>query len=137
MNKPAFFAPAGVLDLKPRHGQPCNNCGMCCVATLCPLARRLFGRELGPCPALLGDFGSSKCGVVADPAQYDPGGAMLLGQRTAAAAAAFLIGTGTGCDVRFNGEPPDKSFYARLRVWDRMHEQELKRARKLWAMEER
>jgi hypothetical protein len=37
---------------KPAAGQPCNGCGVCCAAELCPMGRLLFLRARGPCPAL-------------------------------------------------------------------------------------
>jgi hypothetical protein len=59
-----FLAPKGQLEKKPPHGDPCTSCGLCCMATLCPLGRKVFGREIGPCPALIWDEGKSSCGLV-------------------------------------------------------------------------
>ena len=132
--KPGFLAPAGTLQKKPPHGQPCNRCGLCCVATLCPLARHVFRRELGPCPALEYADGQSVCGLVAHPMRHAPRVAFQAGVEAAQAAAEILIGSGTGCDARFNGETPDQDFYGRLREWDHKHRAETRRARKVWGI---
>ncbi|MPM20176.1 hypothetical protein SDC9_66605 [bioreactor metagenome] len=49
---------------KPRHGQPCNGCGVCCKAIPCILARDLIGAVEGPCPALEHDEGRYWCGLL-------------------------------------------------------------------------
>ena len=37
---------------KPRPGDTCNGCGICCSAILCPIARARFLKESGPCAFL-------------------------------------------------------------------------------------
>ena len=44
--------PADAPD-KPAPGAPCNGCGLCCAAELCPLGRVAFRKSRGPCPALV------------------------------------------------------------------------------------
>jgi len=125
---PSFAAPRGALDRKPKHGQPCNGCGLCCVASLCQLGQHVFHRQAlpGPCPALVEVVGADHptfvCGltVVGDPAYR--------------AAAKTIIGAGLGCDARFNGEPPDRDFYMRLAEDDATRADEIKAAKKLWGM---
>lgn len=129
-----FMAPAGTLEKKPKHGQPCNSCGLCCVATLCPLAQHLFKREQGPCPALSYESGKSICGVVANPMKHAMGAALRNGIEATRSAALHLIGSGTGCDARFNGEPPDESFYEKLRQWDRRTISQTKIARRIFGV---
>jgi len=120
--KPTFMAPRSVLETKPAHGQPCNRCGLCCYATICDLGQSVFHRKAGPCPALEGSFGNASCGLTQHgPTKYR-------------AAAGLLIGAGTGCDARFNGEPAHAAFYDALRRWDEEHASELRDARKLWGM---
>lgn len=118
-------------EKKPPHGAPCNNCGICCMAALCPLAKHLFGGELGPCPALLMDDGKSQCGVVANPAAYinseEPEAIMRE-------YALEVIGARTGCDCRINGEPTNKEFYRALEVRDAIMRSKRMRARKAWGM---
>lgn len=132
--KPAFFAPAGTLDKKPPHGQPCNSCGLCCVATLCPLGRFIFGRELGPCPALeyVGD--RSQCGLVVHPMKHAMTKVLEHGPTKMSTAAVVLIGSGLGCDARFNGEPADQDFYSRLREHDRKNRATANRAKATWGL---
>lgn len=78
MNAPLLPAPRSMVERKPKHGQPCNNCGLCCFISLCPLAQRVFlraepvkGRPVrGPCPALLiADDKTSRCGLVLAPSR--------------------------------------------------------------------
>jgi hypothetical protein len=133
--KHGFLAAKGTLDKKPPHGAPCNRCGLCCVATLCPLARHVFGREVGPCPALL-DFetGASRCGLVEEPMKHAIAVTLRSGVEATSAAARHLIGSGTGCDARFNGEPINEAFYAELREHDRRTRKETARAGKIWGV---
>ena len=37
---------------KPHINTPCNGCGICCLAELCPYGMLRFLRIKGPCPAL-------------------------------------------------------------------------------------
>lgn len=133
--------PREVSGRKPPHGSPCNRCGLCCMATLCPLARKVFGFEVGRCPALVWspDNLEAACGLVVDPMRYAPTSVALrvAGRATieeAAAAASLLVGSGTGCDARINGEPGDEEFYRQLRLWDRKNEGAVRRARKVWGV---
>ena len=106
--KPVFSAPKGMLDRKPAHGAPCNRCGLCCIATICPLGQAVFGRETGPCPALVRAVAPGEqygCGLVAAPDRYRVGAAVVHGVEKMRKAAMTLIGASTGCDARFNGEP--------------------------------
>lgn len=133
--KPGFLAPRGTLDKKPPHGAPCNRCGLCCVATLCPLGRHIFKREHGRCPALSYDAsGLSSCGLVTEPAKFAMGVALRAGIQVASDAAKHLIGSLTGCDARFNGEPKNEAFYAELRAHDRRTAAITVRARRVWGL---
>src|SRR6266404_1033541 len=101
--KPATLVPRAMLERKPPHGAPCNQCGLCCVATKCDLGKRLFGSAVGPCPALEPD-GEEKyrCGVIAattDKKLHD--------------AALIILRVGEGCDARFNGEWINHEFHAK------------------------
>jgi hypothetical protein len=97
---------------KPPHGAPCNNCGQCCLDSVCPLGAHLFGRTVGPCPALRPD---RKCDVVCDPKRYAPRSTLLVSAKDLADDAAVLIGAGAGCDALLAGEARDLAFSRRLR----------------------
>ncbi len=128
--------PRGVAERKPRHGQPCNRCGACCMATLCPLARKVFGFEFGRCPALVWspENPESSCGLVVEPAKHAWRIAATYGPQAAGDAAKLLVGSGIGCDARINGEPGDEEFYRQLRLWDRENQGAVRRARKVWGV---
>lgn len=132
--RPGFVATKGLLERKPRHGQPCNRCGICCIGTPCSLAQHVFQRGAdGPCPALQWDGTDSVCGLVKEPARYAIA-AYLRGGWETAEAAKVLIGSATGCDCRVNGEPGDESFYEFLRNWDAEHREQVRRAKKIWGI---
>jgi len=73
--------------VKPEPGAPCNGCGVCCLAELCPIARLRFLRTAGPCPALLWmpDLRRYQCGMLAGAGLFRP----LI---------ARWIAAGIGCD---------------------------------------
>jgi hypothetical protein len=111
---------------KPAHGEPCTRCGVCCYAVLCPLGKHVFGSDrTGPCPALSVDDDHTAHCLLTE-----------FGEVRMRAAAALLIGAGDGCDARFNGEPANSRFHAKLERLDQLRAEELAAARKLWEMEE-
>lgn len=84
---------------KPAAGAPCNGCGVCCAAETCPLARLLFLRTRGPCPALEWDEAGRRyrCGLLTRPRRH----AVWLPpswEKTAARLAGRWIAAGQGCD---------------------------------------
>jgi hypothetical protein len=100
-----------MLDKKPRHGDACTRCGLCCIATLCPLAQFAFQAlpHPGPCPALeRNDDGTFACGFVAASPTQAIREAVLR-----------LIGSDLGCDARSNGEARDLDFDVRCKEYDR------------------
>lgn len=134
-NRPSFVAPRGKLQEKPKHGQPCNHCGLCCMAVLCDLGKRVFGASTnGPCPALQTEAGKSRCGLVAEPERFVPGRTLAHGKTPISDAARLLVGAQTGCDARFNGEPPDHAFYRQLQRWDQKYRTRTREAKKLWGI---
>lgn len=131
----AALVPRFIMERKPPHGQPCNRCGACCVAVLCPLAQAVFGFEPGPCPALEFDADQkSSCGLVAHPEQHAPLTTASYGRENASAAASHLIGAGNGCCARFNGEPEDKPFNRRLDEYDRQVRAKTALAKRIWSL---
>jgi hypothetical protein len=57
---------------KPKLGDPCNGCGLCCAAETCPVGRIVFRQIQGPCPALIWDPTAKRywCGLVRAPSAY-------------------------------------------------------------------
>ncbi|MBU1237415.1 MAG: hypothetical protein KJ634_14455 [Gammaproteobacteria bacterium] len=84
---------------KPRWGEPCNGCGVCCAAEPCPVGQLRFRRRRGACPALEWDAASSRyrCALVADPRRFIPGLPGFL-HRPIAALLHRQIAAGRGCD---------------------------------------
>lgn len=52
---------------KPAWGEPCNGCGVCCLAQPCPVGIMMSRRRHGACAVLVWDEGSThyRCGAVA------------------------------------------------------------------------
>lgn len=57
---------------KPRFGEPCNGCGLCCAAELCETAEKHFAGAQAPCPALEWDpaWNRARCGLVTNPSRH-------------------------------------------------------------------
>ena len=88
---------------KPAPGQPCNGCGVCCVAEPCPLGQMLSLRRRGACAALAwrDDGQRYACGVLDHPSDWLP----WLPARWAQALARRWIAAGQGCDSDFEAGP--------------------------------
>jgi len=84
---------------KPAEGEPCNGCGICCVAARCPVAWLFLPRGGGSCAALEwdGEAGRYRCGMVAYPANYI-GWLPRRWEDRAGRWFAYRIATGRGCD---------------------------------------
>lgn len=52
------------LPAKPKFASPCNNCGACCIAQLCPAGQIAFPDAVAPCPGLLIEGGKALCKLV-------------------------------------------------------------------------
>lgn len=121
--KALVAVPRGALSNKPPHGAPCNRCGLCCLTSLCQLAQLFFDRpELpGPCPALVEDAdGKFGCGLV---------------QRTHGPlqkAALLMINADNGCDARFNNEPRNEAYTAKMNEQDQNNWLQIGLAIHLW-----
>jgi len=86
---------AGLLP-KPLYGDPCNGCGVCCIAEQCCISLAIFG-EAEICPALEQAGRSMACGLVRNTADYVPEiGAW--GGKTLTETFALMVGAGAGCD---------------------------------------
>jgi len=83
---------------KPRPGQPCNGCGVCCAAEPCPLGVVLTRSRRGRCAALHWDPVQTRhcCGALGTPASTfgAPAWAAPLLRRLVAR----WIAAGSGCD---------------------------------------
>jgi hypothetical protein len=49
---------------KPREGQPCNGCGLCCQMELCGIGVMAFPGASAPCPALRFNGSLYRCALV-------------------------------------------------------------------------
>jgi hypothetical protein len=95
---------------KPALGAPCNGCGVCCLAELCPLGQVISRRRTGACDALRwdADGGLYRCGVLSDTEG-------LLGPRWRWAAplwrrlARRWIAAGVGCDAAMDVDQPPRN----------------------------
>jgi len=92
---------------KPRLGQACNGCGVCCLAQPCPLGMVLSRRRHGACLALRWnpDLAVYRCGAIAQPVDVLraalPGALRRLAPALAPAlvvVARRAIAMGAGCD---------------------------------------
>ncbi|MFE1598223.1 hypothetical protein [Methylobacterium sp. ID0610] len=129
--------PAPAALAKPPYGSPCNNCGLCCRAELCPLGFALFGTWKGPCPAHEAGEHGFTCGLVANPQRYRPARVLARGRSALSQAALRLIGSGVGCDALAEGERPDPGERARFRTAMEGREREIRRAKILWGVGDR
>lgn len=111
------------IERKPRHGAACNNCGLCCLMTLCDLGRAVYRRDRGPCPALQWDGPVSSCKLAA------------LGPPALNDAARVIIRAGEGCDCRINGEATDTAFHRWQDQRDVERAGDIAAARKLWGLD--
>jgi hypothetical protein len=90
---PATAAP------KPRKGEPCNGCGLCCLVQPCELAVEYLSAPADrPCPALEREGGRFWCGLVRAPVRYLADLEPWQG-RMMARGFALLLGVGRGCDA--------------------------------------
>jgi hypothetical protein len=88
---------------KPRPGQACNGCGVCCLVAPCPLGMLLSGRRHGACQALRWDEGQHlyRCGALLQSAQGGQGvlpPSLRFLSRPLSALAQRWIAAGIGCD---------------------------------------
>lgn len=79
-----------VIPDKPRCGDPCNGCGLCCYSEVCPVGKMAFGDVEAPCLALVmsKDMTRTRCGLVLIEIDND------MGTQVQEA-----IGVGCGCSM--------------------------------------
>lgn len=93
---------------KPLFGDPCNNCGYCCITEPCPIAQEFLGCTKGPCVALFIEDGAYLCGMVRDPitqiwnASNRDKRALAPSEASAKLGTeiALALGVGKGCDAQ-------------------------------------
>jgi len=90
--------------IKPQEGQPCNGCGICCLAEPCPVGILVSGRRHGACRAVQWSIedGRYLCGMLVAPMQiigWQGRGAVAgwIGRMISRLSARW-IAAGIGCD---------------------------------------
>ena len=100
---------------KPREGEPCNGCGVCCLAEPCPMGALLTLRTSGPCQWLQWHAASRtyRCGVLAttDPSALPEGSGRFKRwwQARLHRAARRWIAAGIGCDCSMDDPPAENA----------------------------
>ncbi|MEJ6001802.1 hypothetical protein [Paucibacter soli] len=100
---------------KPALGQPCNGCGICCLAEPCPVGVLLSRRRHGACKALQwsADFKRYRCGMLEAPltqlgmARFPSGRLRQLLERGLRAWSRRMIAAGIGCDAEIEPAEPE------------------------------
>ncbi len=97
----ALLPMAQSAPVKPKAGQPCNGCGVCCAEEPCHVIRDFAHVTEGPCPAMEWEAGRFYCGLIRQPSKYlgtVPEGDNPLGRQIAE-----CLGAGRGCDSEIVG----------------------------------
>lgn len=91
---------------QPRPGQPCNGCGVCCLAEPCPVGMLLSRRRRGACATLRWD--AARLRYVCSALALGGGRSLpLLGAwpgRLLSRLMSRWIGAGIGCDASLQTE---------------------------------
>jgi hypothetical protein len=80
---------------KPKFGEACNGCGLCCQFELCAHAIKALGNIPAPCPALLWRNGRSSCLLVETADTMGPAESAFI---------RLTLGVGAGCDASDDAE---------------------------------
>lgn len=100
---------------KPKIGEKCNGCGLCCMMQVCmngAYVQRLvnaLGETIpGPCPALVrNNDGSYACGIVLQPKKYIKGS--KYPEEVLRKNFAHMIGASRGCDELMEHDSDEES----------------------------
>jgi hypothetical protein len=86
---------------QPRTGEPCNGCGVCCLAFPCPLGAVLSLKRMGRCSALRWSDEERRylCGAISAPRSTLPWGLKWLAPQLSRLARRW-IASGIGCDTK-------------------------------------
>jgi len=95
---------------KPAVGEPCNGCGLCCLAEPCPVGVLVTLRTQGPCRALewSGADRRYRCGMLVHPTRYLGASGLppqSLPNRLLRRWSARMIAAGIGCDADLTAAP--------------------------------
>lgn len=84
---------------KPALGEPCNGCGICCIAERCPVALLYLPHGRGMCAALEWDANMRRynCGMIVHPTSFIRW-LPRSWQGPAARWFVYRIAAGRGCD---------------------------------------
>ncbi len=94
---------------KPAHGDPCNGCGLCCIAEVCKLGVAL-GDERNCKALIINADGTFSCGLVVAPYRFADEDSLATwkaidaqsgdgsGERALSEMYAQMLGAGRGCD---------------------------------------
>jgi hypothetical protein len=95
-----------VLPQKPKYGEPCNGCGICCNVKPCPAAEEFLGATSGRCPALEYDGTRFWCGMFRRPSYYASGRTYQSQaiDKVLRPMIAQFTGVNTYCDALLQGE---------------------------------
>lgn len=98
---------------KPALGEPCNGCGVCCLAEPCPVGVIVSRRRHGACKALTwsDEAGRYHCGLLLVGVQAGGGGAWWrrAGRAVWLRWARRMISAGSGCDASLDVAAEDRN----------------------------
>lgn len=97
---------AAFAILKPKFGEPCNQCGWCCAEEACSLSVELLQSDIAPCIALeRTEDGKFHCGLLRSPEKHLGipwrGAGEFLGPMIV-----VVLGIGKGCCSDDPSAPP-------------------------------
>ena len=121
---------------KPKIGEPCNGCGLCCKLSICYTGSFLLGfhSEFGQeriykeCPALLQkNDGRFTCGLLENPLKF----LKKSKYRTEVLKKyiAISIGAGAGCDEILEDDTPEEAKKLDKMIAEKMQDEDYKNLR--------
>lgn len=103
------------MSVKPKIGEPCNGCGLCCLSQPCKNGAYILGlvKNLGDdtypgkCPAIIQKHsGEYLCGIILNPNKYIKNSKYPA--KIKSKYFAILIGSGIGCDELYPDDNDDE-----------------------------
>jgi hypothetical protein len=85
---------------KPKRGDPCNSCGLCCIEEACGISVAVFGDDRTPCAALEKEGDKFLCGLIRSPQKYVEN-MTVNGAKVFSVKVAEMLGVGKGCCADF------------------------------------